>query len=433
MQFRYAGPLNAGVYAPSPRTEMGGHSWSTRTVKPERPGNYTRKNLDSLQVMRGMAALAVAFYHTNVILSMPEYGGINVLGPVAGFGWLGVNFFFALSGYIILFAHRNDIDKPDSIGKYFWRRIARVYPIYWIFLTLFTIAALKGLGSHEIQFSPRQLFSVYSLFPVMSAPPLPLKVAWTLMIEVKFYLVFAVLIVSRRVGIAVMLLWALAIVARNCLAPPADFAGIWPDYGMLSIWNVYFLCGMLTCFAIPRIPAAFGPHLLAAGVALLCWTAYGAPSQEFAMHMPPLLTKFAFEFSLIIAGGVMCEQRYDWKIPKALTLLGDASYSIYLVHSAVLSLVAQVNYKVAFEAFPPHVVYAGAFVAAVTAGVCAHVLVEKPIVNLLRDRRPKFNAERAGGLAARVSAPAWWRPFSFPGAEMRSARTAVRLEIEAPV
>jgi exopolysaccharide production protein ExoZ len=402
MQFRFAGPRAANL-APDATVSKAGGGFELRqaNMAPESP--HLLHKVDTLQGMRAIAALAVAFYHTHVILSMPEYGGLDVLAATSGFGWLGVNFFFVLSGFIILFAHGKEIGKPQTIRNYFWRRFVRVYPVYWIFLSLFIVAAMKGFGSHDIQFSGKQMFSVYSLFPVMNAPPLPLKVAWTLMIEVKFYLVFAVLLASRRVGVAVMLLWALAIVARNCMAPPPDFAEIWPDYGMLSIWNLYFLCGMLACLAIPQIPSVLGPIVLAAGVALVIYTASDAPGQEFAMRMPPLLTKFAIAFGMVIAGAVICERRYNWRLPKLALLLGDASYSIYLVHSAVLSLVAQIYHKFAFGALPPLVIFFAAFVLAVGVGVGAHLFLEKPLLGLLRRQK---SAPRVDG-PGRATDPGW--------------------------
>jgi peptidoglycan/LPS O-acetylase OafA/YrhL len=49
--------------------------------------------------MRGLAAVAVAVFHAHVILARPEYGGFTILPGLATKGWLGVNFFFELSGF----------------------------------------------------------------------------------------------------------------------------------------------------------------------------------------------------------------------------------------------------------------------------------------------------------------------------------------------
>ncbi|NBQ54213.1 MAG: acyltransferase, partial [Proteobacteria bacterium] len=57
----------------------------------------------------------------------------------------GVDFFFVLSGFIILHAHMDDIGRPARLGRYLWRRAVRVYPIYWICLTL-SVGALVVMG-----------------------------------------------------------------------------------------------------------------------------------------------------------------------------------------------------------------------------------------------------------------------------------------------
>ncbi|WP_374547795.1 acyltransferase family protein, partial [Rhodoblastus sp.] len=336
--------------------------------------------------MRGIAALAVAFYHTHVILSMKEYGGYEIFGSVANLGWIGVNFFFVLSGFIILFAHSGDIGNKASIGRYFWRRVARVYPIYWIFLTLFVVMAMRGIGSHGVDLSPRALFSAYSLFQIMDAPPLPLKVAWTLLLEMKFYIVFAALILWRRAGVVIMALWALAILLRNTVEPFPDFAELGPDWGLLSIWNIYFLFGMAACWVATRVTNALGPFVLALGVALLGYTLIGAPGQELAMRMPPLLTQFAIGFAAIIVGAVLCERRYGWRFPKWSLLLGDASYSIYLVHSMAISAIAMINAKLGHGHLPPAILFGGALSVSVAAGVVVHLMIEKPILRLTRGK-----------------------------------------------
>jgi exopolysaccharide production protein ExoZ len=352
-------------------------------------------SLTSIQAMRGIAALAVAFYHTHVILSMKEYGGYDVFESISNMGWVGVNFFFVLSGFIILFAHSGDIGNKASIGRYFWRRFARVYPIYWLFLTLFVGLAMRGIGTHGVELSPRALFSAYSLFQVMDAPPLPLKVAWTLMLEMKFYLVFAALILFPRAGVAMMALWALAILLRNTVEPFPDFAELGPDWGLLSIWNIYFLFGMGACWLATRISNVFGPVALALGVGLLAYTLIGAPGQDIAMRMPPLLTQFAICFAAIIVGAVLCERRFGWILPKWSLLLGNASYSIYLVHSMAISAIAMINAKLGGGHIPAAALFAGAFSVSVAAGLFVHLLVEKPILRLLREKAKPVRAPAA--------------------------------------
>jgi peptidoglycan/LPS O-acetylase OafA/YrhL len=395
----------------APLIDFGRFKFSLEPKRTEKP--VAQGNIATIQVMRGFAAMAVALYHTHVILSMKEYGGYEIYGNVASLGWIGVNFFFVLSGFIILFAHGKDIGDSASLGRYFWRRCSRVYPIYWIFLTLFIVMAMRGMGTHGVDLSPRALFSAYSLFQIMDAPPLPLKVAWTLLLEMKFYLVFATLILWRRAGLVIMALWALAILLRNTVEPFPDFAALGPDWGLLSIWNIYFLFGMAACWTATRLTNASGPLFLVAGLAMLVYTMSGAPGQEFAMRMPPLLTQLAICFAAIITGAVMCERRYGWKLPKWSLLLGNASYSIYLVHSAAISAVAGINMKFGHGQVPSAVLFIGVFAIAVTAGVFVHLFLEKPILNLLREK-PRARIREAVPTVAATESPRLVFPVLAP-------------------
>ena len=103
-----------------------------------------RVKLLSLQAGRGVAAIGVVFDHVSLIMAQPEYGAHNVLASVTQYGILGVNFFFVLSGFIILMAHYKDIGQPRSVGSYAYRRVIRIYPIYWVFLALYLAGSALG-------------------------------------------------------------------------------------------------------------------------------------------------------------------------------------------------------------------------------------------------------------------------------------------------
>uniref|UniRef100_UPI0035AF6B3E acyltransferase family protein n=1 Tax=Rhodoblastus sp. TaxID=1962975 RepID=UPI0035AF6B3E len=115
-------------------------------------------------------------------------------------------------------------------------------------------------------------------------------------------------------------------------------------------------------------------------------TLIGAPGQELAMRMPPLLTQFAIGFAAIIVGAVLSERRYGWRFPKWSLLLGDASYSIYLVHSMAISAIAMINAKLGHGHVPPVVLFGGALSVSVAAGVVVHLMIEKPILRLTRGK-----------------------------------------------
>ena len=344
----------------------------------ERP---PRETLQSIQVMRGVAAIAVAFYHTHLFIARPEVGGLTVFGSVATFGWTGVNFFFVLSGFIILLAHRRDIGVPERAGTYLWRRFSRVYPIYWLFLTAYLAAAWFGIGSPDFSWAPSNLLASYLLVQLGAPPTPPLKVAWTLFYEVAFYVAFLAVILNRFWGSILIGLWVLVILVNTFVLGNVDNG--WYIHG----WNLYFLVGALTTVAFARFDSRWGVPILAAGLALLVFAmASGFVDPHLAtFHRKPVrLVLLSIPFALILLGGVLGERRYRWRFPGILMLLGEASYSIYLTHSSVISVVAPILHKHGGAALPPALQFLVIVVLAVAAGTVVHILVERPLLRGLR-------------------------------------------------
>jgi len=344
-----------------------------------------RSPIKSLQMMRAVAALAVVLYHTHLILSKPTYGAIEAFANVAGKGWTGVNFFFVLSGFIICFAHLSDIDVPRQLPRYAWRRFVRVYPIYWIALTIYIGAAMAGLGGDgNLDRSIPNLSAAYSLVAVVPAPTLPLQVAWTLFYEVQFYVAFGLLILSRRIGSIVIATWIVVILFNATAFGPGD--RLW----IVHVWNLYFLVGALGFLAYQRLPASAGPWLLAVGLLLLVAAmASGIVANRIAetQREPLLLLALSIPFVMILLGGALSERRFGWAPPQLFMLLGNASYAIYLIHSPVISACAAIIRRFGQHGLPAQAIYLAVFALATIAGVAMHLIVEQPLLDVLRRRR----------------------------------------------
>ncbi|ADM09422.1 Acyltransferase 3 family protein [Parvularcula bermudensis HTCC2503] len=340
-----------------------------------------RQTLASLQILRGIAAVAVAFYHTHLIVAQPEYGGAVLLEGIATKGWIGVNFFFALSGFIIFYAHAADFGRPDRAGRYLWRRFIRVYPVYWVYTSVFVAAAAVGIGHPDFSWELPNMVASYTLLPVAADIIAPLQVAWTLFYEVGFYLIFLTLILHQRVGAIVVLLWAGAITVNTFLLPFSELY-------VFHAWNYYFLVGMGVAVLAKRVPASYGAGItgiaaLALGIALVSG---GVDDRiKLAMDDPVKLVLLAVIFAALILGVVLWEKdRVSWTPMRALLVIGNASYSIYLVHSPVISVLAQLN-MVAGGLLPAPLLFVVGFCGSVCAGTIAYFLVERPLLTLTRD------------------------------------------------
>src|SRR5580692_2096905 len=95
-----------------------------------------------IQLARGAAAVLVVLYHAGRGLALPQYLGHVPLGGLFNFGHAGIDFFFVLSGFIIFTVHHGDIGRPSALPRYVWRRLARIYPIYWVVTAIVIALAL---------------------------------------------------------------------------------------------------------------------------------------------------------------------------------------------------------------------------------------------------------------------------------------------------
>jgi peptidoglycan/LPS O-acetylase OafA/YrhL len=155
-----------------------------------------KKHLEGLQLFRGFAALAVALHHARLGTSAFVQEIPAPIEALLGQGFLGVDFFFVLSGFIILHTHYDDPRSVSAAAVYAFKRITRIYLPYLPITGAVIIAYLlfPALSQSDRTWG---WFTSLTLLPSIHEPALP--VAWTLVHEIVFYLLFLVFFVSRRI------------------------------------------------------------------------------------------------------------------------------------------------------------------------------------------------------------------------------------------
>jgi peptidoglycan/LPS O-acetylase OafA/YrhL len=337
--------------------------------------------------------MSVAAFHLSIMMAAARYGGTHVFGAVTRYGKHGVDFFFVLSGFIILLAHARDLGHPGAWGRYLKRRFVRVYPVYWLY-TLVFVAVLMLAGGTDASMPDRPLdwLTSLSLVRFSDASP-PLGQAWTLFHELAFYAVFSMLILNRLLGALALAAFVAASVAFH--PGPHDLART-ALHVYTSGYNVYFVLGM----AAYLLYRQGGKGLVETGAGLaLALATLAAPS--WRQDLSPLA--LAAGLALMLAGVAKLERAGALVVPRWLGFVGNASYSIYLTHINVEGLLLKIAAKLHVGAvLGPALTYVVLLAATGAVGCLAYVLVERPLLGMLATQRAR-EGRRGRSLFGRVT------------------------------
>ncbi len=329
-------------------------------------------HLLGIQAGRGVAALLVVFFHAGRMLSLPQYVGHVPWGNGFRFGHAGVDFFFVLSGFIITYVLRHDVGNLARLPRYAWRRLTRIYPIYWvvtaavIVLTLFSRDAAERLQTWQIVAS-------FLLLPHAQEPLV--GVAWTLEHEMLFYLAFALAIIWRPLGILMIYVCVLTTIAGRLGFLSGDLLGFFD-----SPYHLEFLMGIASALIVVRYRCPMPRVLMITGA--IAFIAIGVAEDTNLLEVAGLFSILLFgaACAAILIGAATAERAGALRIGRGGALLGAASYSVYLTHTLVIGLTAHLMAWCGIIAFlPDWSMLLIVVCAAGTAGLLLYWFVERPL------------------------------------------------------
>ncbi|MWA06140.1 acyltransferase family protein [Actinomadura sp. LD22] len=362
-----------------------------------------RPRLRELDLLRFLAAIAVVLYH------FTGFGGAGpwperardvfpALGAVTRYGYLGVDLFFVISGFVILMSAWG-----RSPGEFGVSRLVRLMPAYWASVLLGAVVYAVFRQGHGV--------------PGLVVPNLTMlqgglgiqnvdAVYWTLWVEMHFYVLATVLA-------------AVGITYRSCLVFMTAwmFGGVFADEAgskflqimLVPTWSAYFIAGM-ALYMIHR----FGPTLLLWGyvaasyLLALHWGGWRADHAfKGSAHLPVAVAVTGiFLVMILVATGRLSRLRW-----RGLTVLGALTYPLYLVHSQLALPLLDALYP----GMNRWAALAAAIAASLALAYAVHRLIEKPgakwmraqlLASLepLRAAKPR-RAGRAPAAAEEVPAP----------------------------
>lgn len=340
-----------------------------------RQSSAAARKLSGIEAARGIAAAMVVFYHAARHLNLNF--GVMPWHGAAQFGHAGVDFFFVLSGFIIFYVHDKDVGKPSTIVTYFERRFTRIYPLFWV-----SLAISLGLT----------YFSSTLVFPdlvtiLQHATLLPfggdVGVAWTLQHEIMFYLIFAVALINRRLGMALFAGWFFFILTAwangNAYADSPVLARL------ASTYNLEFFFGVLAACLVRRLPPQLIYPVLAVGIGAFASFALAENIGRFNAYTSVAPVAYGLSSMLIVIGIAAANQNGLLVAPRFLAQLGTASYAIYLLHLPCIG----VFYKLLTIAglhtsMPLDVLYLLLVTSAIASCIVISRTVEYPLMQWVR-------------------------------------------------
>lgn len=285
---------------------------------------WARGHIPALDGLRGIAIVLVLLHHC-----APRLVSLG-LGTIADWGWIGVNLFFVLSGFLITGILLDERGRPHFFRNFYARRALRIWPMYA--LVVLVNITLYGRVNTWDRSGPMWFYFVFmiqNLTPGLTGTIYP---TWSVAIEEQFYLVWAPLarFVPRR-WLAVVLLGTMAI--GPWMRGPGQ---AW----FVPVYTLYHLDGLamggLLALAIRQRnwnQATWGK---------LGWVLAGIGGLAATLHQGPWLnTELAVGFSGWLIAAATGRGAVLTLAP--LRFLGKISYGLYLIHMPVFAILGSVD------------------------------------------------------------------------------------------
>lgn len=345
--------------------------------------------IKNIQYLRFLAAALVVIAHSNLQI----YG---VEGKTTNLGGFGVDIFFIISGFIMPYIIYGGLYKPGiaatmTASGFIWRRFTRIWPMYFITI-LIVIMVSYAVSSGKIPNVTADLAYIFNMskadpawifqtltFTHWNKPPL-LGIGWTLQVEFMFYVSIAAVLLARtksfeglEAGILIFFFVALLLSSKS------EVAYAFANPMIIEFMLGFFLYRIIsngvilekrtaTLVLIGALPAVIAIELTGA------IPVTGSIYRPIAWGLPAFLMTWA---------AISLEDITPQS--KTLSLLGDASYSLYLTHGFASPIFVFFWVSANLSQVVPWWIYLPVyFLLCQAIGIVAHLYIEKPLNTLIR-------------------------------------------------
>jgi exopolysaccharide production protein ExoZ len=364
------------------------------------PAGTAGPKLYSIQYLRALAASAVVVYHASKALAGHEEHVIDL-----GYGTYGVDVFFVVSGFIMFYT---TVDSAITPLSFFLKRLIRIFPLYFILSTLLyvMVAARPNLFNkaspdvvaylQSILFIPHWNPRLHDLQPILGP-------GWTLNYEMFFYLLFALALFFpfRLKALLAIPVIGLLVAAGRLYSPHEPVYLTYTSPLMLE-----FCMGIVIACTYALSPAAgrrWRWLFLILGVLTLVYL-YGFHA-ELRGEEPFRPLFIGIPCALLLTVMVSLDARQRLPRIDRFAYVGDASYSLYLVHALILGFAVRLWRPLGWNSASSRAAFiALVLMASMAAASMLYEYVETRIGRRLSRALAKVQARRAAPARARSAA-----------------------------
>ena len=323
----------------------------------------------NVQALRAVAVLVTVIFHLPAVLTLLGW---------RLFGYGGVDIFFVISGFIMVYTTAG---RPVTPWTFMVGRIRRIVPLYWMItlaVMVVGIAApslLQATQASGLDLAKSLAFIPYAK-PNGEIQPM-LFVGWSLNYEMFFYLMFAagLALPHKRLGVLAVTVVLVGLVGAGLLTHPVSVIGRFYTSPVMIEFALGMAIGLGAPYLAERASVAF-KALAGLGVVGGVLAALTLPVL-FPDHTSLLLCGLP---ATVAVGSAVALERWGWSIrSRFVLLLGNISYSIYLTHPFVTRAVERLSTRVA-PGWPSGLaLLLLAFAGTVAVGLVAHHTLERPM------------------------------------------------------
>jgi peptidoglycan/LPS O-acetylase OafA/YrhL len=304
----------------------------------------TSSRVNEIDLLRFLAAFIVMLFHYTFRGYAADHYSVMPFAPSAAvfkYGFLGVELFFLISGFVILMTA-----SSGSLRKFAISRIVRLYPAYWVCCTL-TFLAIFAFGGERFNASLGQYMVNMTMLNEFVGVPSIDGVYWSLAVEMKFYALVAVVLLIGQIHRAELfvLIWLMLSILLDLV--PSGAVGVSRIRSVLVVDSSYYFIAGAACYLI----YANGASVMRFGIVTVSWlmalwtTWRGIPAFESRYGTTlDVYATLGLVTSFYLVMLLVATRKTGWLAKRKWVTLGALTYPLYLIHQYVGYMLFNIGY-----------------------------------------------------------------------------------------